>query len=88
MSAADEITLVTDAGFITVIIGVATSLILIVIGELQQEDRAVTDQLLSLPRNRTLGAEWDLTAGSLVHTISLLCSDLVDLLLQSPDRDL
>jgi hypothetical protein len=79
---------VTDAGFITVIIGVATSLILILIGELQQEDRAVTDQLLSLPRNRKLGAEWDLTAVSLVHAISLLCSDLVDLLLQSPDRDL
>ena len=37
--------LLTDAGLITVIIGVSVSLILIVIGELLQvEDRAVNDQ--------------------------------------------
>jgi hypothetical protein len=34
---------VTDAGLVTVIIGVATSLILIVIGSLKEEDRALTD---------------------------------------------
>jgi hypothetical protein len=40
-----DLLLLTDAGLITVIIGVSVSLILIVIGELlQEEDRAVNNQ--------------------------------------------
>ena len=60
-----DLLLVTDAGFITVIIGVGgNELDLDRDRELQEEDRAVTDQLSSLPWNRRLGAEWDLPAVS------------------------
>jgi len=75
-----DLLLVTDAGFITVIIGVGgNELDLDRDRELQEEDRAVTDQLSSLRWNRRLGAEWDLPAVSLVRAIPLLCSELVDL---------